>query len=245
MLQNFFRLNPGAIDVTSQLDLVNLTSLNDTVDNIIYRPNNLSGSSDIHKLKLKFITFENVSFKDTKFENVEFTNCHFEDCLFLGAKFIKCKFLECSFNGCNTLGLSIEKTYLNPYFFSGNFKFNHYTKSNIAVQLFQELYNNSVQQDYSEFAKKAKYYLLLWEDKLLISKFFFNKPYPIKWYKFYSHFIPNSFFRFGFGYGFRLRNFIISFILIFVSCFICNKHYWARYSLVYVVKINETPLSKN
>lgn len=231
MLQNFFRLNSGATDINNQIDFESLISQNDTIENIIYRPNDLKGTSAISKLKVKFITFENVSFKDTLIENVEFINCHFEDCLFLGVKINNCKFLECSFKGVNTYGIDISNSYLNPKFFSKNFKFNHYTKSNIAVQLFQELFNNSVKQEITDFAKSAKFHLLKWKDKLLISKYFFNKPYPIKWYKFYHEFIPNSFFRFGFGYGFRLRNFIISFILIFSGCFFVNRVFWCDYLL--------------
>jgi len=231
MLENFFRLNSGATDISTQIAFQHIYGQNDYVDNLIYYPDNLSGSSAISKLKIKSITFVNVSFKDTTFENVEFSNCHFEDCLFLGAKIKKCKFLECSFKGVNTYGIEITDTYINPIFFCNNFKFNHYTKANISVQLFQELYNNAIKQDISDFAKNAKYYLLLWEDKLLVSKFFFNRPYPIKWYKFFKEIIPNSFFRFGFGYGLRLRNFIFSFIIIFTSCFFYNKLNWHLYNL--------------
>lgn len=230
MLNNFFQLNPGPVGINSQADFQALYDRSDNVDNVIYWPDELAGISSISKLKIKSITFLNVSFKNTLIKNVEFSNCHFEDCLFLGATIENSKFLECSFKGVNTYGITITDTYLNPSFFKNNFKWNHYTKSNIAVQLFQELYNNAVKQDITDFSKIAKYHILLWEDKLLISKYHFNRPYPIKWYKYYSEIIPNSFFRYGFGYGFRLRNFVVSFMIIFFMCFLYNKDNWQLYN---------------
>lgn len=231
MLRNFFKLNSGANAIQNQIDLENFYNQNDTITNLIYYPDELKGNSTISKLKITNKTFENVSFKDTLIKDVEFTNCHFFDCLFLGAKIEHCKFLECSFKGCNTYGINIENSYLNPVFFKSNFKFNHYTKSNIALQLFQELYNNAIHQDLVNFTKKAKYYQAVWEDKSLISKYFFKKPYAINGIKFYPNYTLNQLYKYCFGYGLQLRNFLISFIVIFIGCFFLNKIFWSQYEL--------------
>lgn len=231
MLRNFFKLNSDTHSVQNQIDLENIYNQNDTITNLIYYPNELKGASTINKLKITNKTFENVSFKDTLIKDLEFTNCHFIDCLFLGAKIEYCKFLECTFEGCNTYGINIENSYLNPVFFKNNFKFNHYTKSNIALQLFQELYNNAINQDLVSFTKKAKYYQALWEDKSLISKYFFKKPYAINRLKFYPSYVINQLYKYCFGYGIQLRNFLISFIAIFFGCFFLNKTFWNLYEL--------------
>jgi len=140
MLQNFFRLNDNPSEFQDEQSLKDYQLNHDTIRNFIYKPDFLKD------FKFKNKTFNNVSFSKTLIENVDFINCHFIDCLFIGTELKKCKFIEASFSGCNTHAIRIYKTYINPTSFDDNFKKYDYSYSNIVVHLYQELCDNSVDQ---------------------------------------------------------------------------------------------------
>lgn len=225
MLQNFFRLNDNPLEFQDGQSLKDYQLNHDTIRNYIFRPN------EFKDFKFKNKTFNNVSFSKTLIENVDFINCHFIDCLFIGTEFKKCKFIEASFSGCNTHAIRIHKTYINPNSFDGNFKGYNYSFSNIVVHLYQELYDNSVDQQIIEFYKKAKYNLLKWEGRLLISKYKYKQPYKIPVCEFLIQYIPNIIFRKVFGYGLRLRNFVVTFSVVYISSFLSNYFLWEKYIL--------------
>lgn len=225
MLQNFFRLNDDPSEFRDEQSLRDYQLNHDTIRNYIYKPDFLK------EFKFKNKTFNNVSFSKTLIENVDFINCHFIDCLFIGTEIKKCKFIEASFSGCNTHAIRIYKTYINPTSFDDNFKKYDYSYSNIVVHLYQELYDNSVDQQIIEFSKKAKYNLLKWEGRLLISKHKYKQPYKIPICEFLIQYIPNIIFRKVFGYGLRLRNFIVTFSIVYICSFILNYILWEKYKL--------------
>lgn len=245
MLVDFFKLNnvEELKELQSQQDFINLLITNEPIKDYIYIPNNLYNILDNESeeikpnnrrapnLKIRTKTFINVSFKSTLIKGVDFQECHFEDCLFLGTNFEDCKFIECSFKGVNTYGIKISNTYINPSFFDGNFKGYNPSYSNIIVQLYQVIYNNSRDLELTNFARKAKYNIQKWEGNLLISKFKYKRPYKISFLQFISQYIPNYLSRKVFGYGLRLRNFIITFTLLYSICFLLNMWLWDKYNL--------------
>lgn len=231
MLQNFFSLNGTTNEFSNFRAFKNYRINHNSIRNYVYKPNKLCND------KIQNNTFKNVSFSKTIIENVEFLNCHFIDCLFIGSEIKKCKFIECSFIGCNTYAIKIYKSYINPSFFDDNFKGFSYSYSNIVVQLYQELFNNSVDQQIIDFSRKAKYNLLKWEGRLLISKYKYKQPYKIPFCLFIWEYLPNIVFRKVFGYGLRLRNFTVTFLIIYLICFITNYICWNKYN--FVPKVND------
>lgn len=225
MLENFFSLNGSTKHFGKKEELIEYQNKHDTIRNYVYEPDELKG------VKFKHKTFNNVSFSKTLIEDVEFLNCHFIDCLFIGTEIKKCKFVDVSFLGCNTYRIRIYESYINPSSFNENFKGPSYSYSNIIVHLYQELYNNSVDQQIIEFSKKAKYNLLKWEGRLLISKYRYKQPYKIPFCQFFYEYALNILYGKVFGYGLRLRNFIVTFSIVYITSFITNYLLWNEYKL--------------
>jgi hypothetical protein len=229
MLTNFFKLNEPYQVIKTQIEFYDLLKISKSFVNILYEPNVLESDGTHPKLKIKDTTFQNVSFSKTKLEEIIFINCKFEDCLFIGCEIVNCEFHNSYFINCNTHKIIISKTYINPESFSKSIK--KISNANIGVHLFQQLLNNSNDSGQSKFSRISEYHFKKWQDKLTLNKFWNKKPYPIKLDKFLLNYPFRLLFRYTFGYGLRLRNFAITFLLVFVTFFFINQHNWKDYDL--------------
>jgi hypothetical protein len=224
MLENFFKLNSNIpVEIENQDDFLELLKQNSDIKNIIYKHDELNSS------KIKNCNFSNCSFSKTTIQDVTFIDCKFVDCLFIGTIIQKCEFHNCVFENVNTFKIAIEDTYVNPEIFIHAIKGVSY--SNIGIHLFQQLLLNSQKQGQQKFARIAEYNFNKWRDKLIFNKYWNKKPYKISIWQFLKEFPLNVVFRWTFGYGLRFRNFILTFIVCFVSFFLINKYNWTDYSL--------------
>src|SRR5690606_21921908 len=213
MLTDFFKLNVPFQTFNTEKELVDHLLRSKDLRNVLYEPDILQPIPKYPKFKIKSTKFNNVSFSKTKLYKVVFINCTFEDCLFIGTEIVKCEFHNCKFKNCNTHKFKITKTYVNP----GNFLncINKIEQSNVAVHLFQQLKNNYIDEGQSEFRIIAEYNFKKWQDRLAINKYCNEQPYKISFLEFIKHYPLSCLYRYFFGYGLRLRNFILSFAGIF------------------------------
>lgn len=232
MSNSFFKLSgtPKVIEKNSEMEFKNIVSASEgTVRDYIYKPETLKNNKEHPRYKVKSITFINVSFSKTKLKNVDFTSCHFENCLFIGSTLDNCQFHRCTFKNVNTHQINIKRTYIDPVSFKNNYDKKDIEKSNMAVHLFQQLLNNSRDEEQSEFARIANYYFRKWEGRLTRSKFCKSQPYKINFQTFIVEYFPNFLYRWIFGYGLRLRSFVATFLAIYGAFYIINLKYWCEY----------------
>lgn len=229
MLTNFFRLNSPYRTFNTQQELIDQLAVSTDLRNILYNPPVLEPTTLHPKLKIKNTTFTNVSFSKTQLNQVVFINCKFEDCLFIGTEILNCEFHNTYFKNCNPFKITFKETYINPASF--NKCITGTDKANIGVHLFQQLLNNSDDKLQLNFSREAQYQFKKWQDKLTINKFFNKQPYSISFWQFLISYPFNRMYRLTFGYGLRLKNFAITFIIVFVSFFIINARNWKSYAL--------------
>jgi len=229
MLTDFFKLNGTYRSFKSDTDLADHLEISKDIRSVLYEPSLLQPIPPYAKFKIKDTTFNNVSFSKTKLDRVVFINCTFEDSLFIGTELENCEFHNCKFKNCNTHKIKITKTYINPQNFSDCF--NTIGKSNIAVHLYQQLINNSIDEGQSDFRRVAEYNFKKWQDRLSLNKFWNKEPYKISTCEFLKQYPLSWLYRYFFGYGLRLRNFIFSFSAIFILFFLVNYKNWEKYDL--------------
>jgi Pentapeptide repeats (9 copies) len=227
MLTNFFNLNEPNTNIDSLDDFIKQLEISEHLSNIAFYAPNLKPNGTYNKLRITDKKFTNVSFSKTKFEKVTFRNCSFKDCLMVGTIIVDCEFHNCTFTNVNTHKITINNTYINPKSFVNNFK--EFNKANIAIHLFHQLLNNSKDFEQSKFSRIAQYNFFKWENRVTFNKYYNKKPYPISFWEFIKAYPLNWLFKWSFGYGLRLRNFIITFTLVFSSFFLVNKSYWKTY----------------
>ena len=229
MLDNFFRLNGIPTEIPDQAEFERLLNMSNSLKNALYRSDELRESAGRKTLKIKDCSFSNFSFSKTKIKNVIFINCKFTDCLFIGTEIRDCEFSNCRFSNVNTFKIIIENTYINLDSFVGSIR--GIDKSNIAIHLFQQLLQNSKMQGQQKFSRVAEYNFNKWRDNLTLNKFWNKQPYKISLCQFLKEYPLNILFRWTFGYGFRFKNFIVTFAICFIGFFLINKYNWASYSL--------------
>ena len=140
-------------DEISSYELFKASIRNDNISNVLYMPDTFCLVKGYDKFNK--IAFRAISFKNTKFERVKFVDCSFIDCLFLSAQFVQCDFSNCSFRGCNFLGSSWEKTRIDPKTLKNNFDYKN--DANIAVHLFQALYEQYKIEHQPNYVRLSKY----------------------------------------------------------------------------------------
>lgn len=229
MLDDFFKLNGTPKKIDKELELKTIVDSEETIRDIIYLPDKLKNDERYPRYKIRRRTFINVSFTKTRLKNIDFTACHFQDCLFIGSTFENCQFHQCSFENVNTHQIKIKRTYIDPVSFKKNYSKKEIDKSNLAVHLFQELLDNSRDQEQSEFARIANYYFKKWQSRLSRSKYYRKKPYKITLGEFISEYVPNFLYRWIFGYGLRLRSFIATFLVVYGMFYLINFLFWKDY----------------
>lgn len=230
MLKNFFTLNEPYKEITSQKEFEEQLAISKHLTNILYRPDIFKSNRENTKLKIKETNFTNISFTKTELSNIYFDQCIFEDCLFIGTNVIDCEFHNCTFKNVNTHKIKINRTYINPRSFEGNIV--EFNKANICTHLFQQLLNNSKDYEQSKFARYAQYNFEKWKTRNYYKECFLDNPSQISVWGFLKNYPINWFFKWSFGFGLRLRNFIITFTIVF--CFFLYQNYknWSSYKFV-------------
>jgi hypothetical protein len=230
MLDNFFKLNGEPKEIGKPSEFKSIVSGEESeIRDILYRPDVLKNNKNHPRYKISRKTFINVSFTKTKLKNIDFTLCHFEDCLFIGTEIENCQFHQCTFKNVNTHQIEIKQTYINPESFKKNYNRTDIGKSNLAVYLFQNLVDNSRDEEQSEFARISNYYFRKWQGRLSRNKYHNKQPYKINEWEFFIEYVPNFLYRWIFGYGLRLRSFIATFLVIYGIFYLTNLNYWSEY----------------
>jgi hypothetical protein len=230
MLTNFNRLNEPNEVFEDQDRFVELLMVSKDLRNILYKPNILEPTDDEHpKIKIWDTTFTNVSFSKTTLNKINFYNCKFEDCLFNGTELLNCEFHNCNFKNCITHKITISKCYIDPENFASCL--NSSDKANIGVHLFQQLINNSIDTGQSDHKRSAEYHFRKWKDRLAWNKYWRGKPYKTNIWEFLGEYPLYWLYRHTFGYGLRLKNFVITFFLTFSAFYLFNYINWNAYQL--------------
>ena len=156
MLTNFFRLNGHYEVIETQEDLINRLVTSHGLRDVSYEDDELRWPFRTTPSKpFEDKTFTNVSFSRTTITGVIFRNCEFVDCLFLWTRFVDCEFHDCTFKDCNPNKVQFENTYIDPSVFVG--MLNKRQHSNIGINLFHQLYDNSVKMNQREFIITAEF----------------------------------------------------------------------------------------
>ncbi|PPD46670.1 MAG: hypothetical protein CTY15_01275 [Methylocystis sp.] len=215
MLADFFKLNgpSEAIEQVDEEELLKHFHRANHIKNTVYRPDEWP-----EKLrKASGIAFENVSLSKTRFTRMTFTACTFTDCLFIGCLFEEVEFHNCSFNNCNFYKSNFSRCYINPNSFQFNKAYKK-TASNVVVDLFQNLMENSASMKQDEFFVLSDYRFRQWKRAQLDYDFRQNKigRFQLKWKKFKS-FV----YEWIAGFGYEPMRFFLFTIVIFmlISCF--------------------------
>ncbi|MBA6156768.1 pentapeptide repeat-containing protein [Tenacibaculum sp. S7007] len=230
MLKNFFQLNEPNTEITSQEDFEGQLAISKHLTNILYRPDVFKSNFENTKLKILNTSFTNVSFTKTELSKVYFDKCNFKDCLFIGTNIIDCEFHNCTFQNVNTHKIKINNTYINPSCFEKNL--NDFNKANICTHLFQQLLNNSKDYEQSKFARNAQYNFEKWKTRNIYKQCFLDNEPKVSFWKFLRDYPINWIFKWTFGFGLRLRNFIITFSILFSFFFYQNSNNWSSYKFV-------------
>lgn len=190
---------------------------NNNISNALFLPDVFSTSKGYEKHKE--ITFRSISFKGTTFQRIKFIDCHFVGCLFLSSKFIQCDFSNCEFKDCNFLGSTWEKSRINPKDLCKNFDFKN--DANIAIKLFQTLYDQYKKEHQPNYAKMAKY--LFMKAKYGLDYYYLNKR-TINKFTFLTRRIKSFIHCVISGYG-VYRGRIIATFFVFLLLAACLNHY--------------------
>lgn len=238
-IQNFWNLNINqfARQINQQIDFYIMLKTSDQVKNFVYLPSALSPSEkDQYNINNK--TFSDASFVNTNFENITFTNCKFINCKFNHSTFRNCRFHDCDFKYVNMFRVSIENTYINPNSFKNIIPnitdfLSAVKNANMVVSLFQVLLENSRREGQPDFEKIADYHFQKWKGLNYIQKKFYpkDKNSKVGWLRFIKKFVPNLILYITIGYGFRVVNFLIMFLIGFSTFFSINEHNWKNYCL--------------
>ncbi len=177
-------------------------------ENILFFPDIFNETPE-NILKQKEIIYRNVSFKDTTFTNVSFVYCTFDGCLLLSSKFIDCEFIDCKFINTNTNKARFTKTLIDPKYFTNNFDLKNDT--NIAADLYHELYKNLSNERQPDRAKESLYLMHRAENAHLSSQL------QRKRITTYTFFIKKIWHFFNFlttGYGLKLYRVLLTLFFV-------------------------------
>jgi len=233
-----FSISQYARQISTQADFYQmlLTSAG-AVRDFVYLPTQLKPASRA-EIKITKTTFSDCSFAKTDFENLEFYNCNFFNCKFNLSKFIDCKFHDCKFTFVNMSFVQVTNSYLDANSFGNiipnyrNFKI-AVKSSNMCVTFFQTLYHNANDTGQEQHKLSADYHFQKWKGLNLIQKRFVNRPfsYKISLTEFLKKY-PISLFQYIFtGYGYKIWNFLFSFLLGFSFFLTINHIMWKQFNV--------------
>ena len=194
-----------------------------------YNPESLKpADTEYQPIQFKGTNFTNVSFSKTTITQVEFRNCTFKGCLFVGTRFVDCRFNRCTFKECNPHRVEFDNTYIDPSVFEGMLDFEKH--SNIGMNLFQQLYDNSVRTNQREFADAAEFNRSVWKRALL--KYEFRDLKELTPFQYYREWLLNYFYYLFVGYGIRFR-FLAAWICIFAVASVgINFIFWDSLDII-------------
>lgn len=215
MLRDFFKLN-SSFEEFDEERMSSQIKTSRHIVNVLFRPDELK------EKKIDGIKFENVSLSKTKISKCTFKNCSFEDCLFIGSLFDEVEFHKCTFKNCNFFKSKFSKIYGRPEQFKNSITDEKY--SNIAVHLYQQLRENYHAESQREFKNEAEYYFSKWKRKLAVVE---AKRECIPKYKYIPTYIASLLYDLILGYGYRLRNLVISTIVL-VTVVVTINHWFAE-----------------
>lgn len=240
IIKQFWNLDEGQFNrkIESQDEFYTALKSADDFRDFVYWPNDLIPKKKF-EYKIENKTFTNCSFAFTTFENLIFQNCKFSNCKFNHAKIKDCRFHDCTFKYVNMFKVTVKKTYLEPNSFrniipniralAGSVK-----NANMCVTFFQEVLDNSKDEGQPEHTKNADYHFKKWKGLNYFQKRFFpekDSRRTSNW-MFIKKFFPNLSLYMLTGYGYRIPNFLIVFILGFSFFFYKNHLNWKEYGLV-------------
>jgi len=210
MLKDFFKLNSPFESFDSKKFDEQL-QVSKHLCNILYLPEKLTSK------KINSVTFENVSFSKTAISKLTFQKCIFKDCLFIGTEFNSVEFHGCIFENCNFFKSKFNSVYAKPVQFRKAITDTKF--SNIAVHLYQQLRENYYQGSQREFKNEAEYYFCVWKRK---NDFIQAKRNNIKPYKFLPGHVVSWIYGALLGYGYQLKNLVITTCFIVGSLILAN-----------------------
>lgn len=210
MLKDFFKLNSPFERLNSD-EFDNQLLVSKHLCNILYSPEKLTSK------KIQGVKFENVSFSKTVISKLTFQECIFEDCLFIGTEFDSVEFHDCTFNNCNFFKSKFNSVYAKPSQFRKAITDERF--SNIAIHLYQQLRENYYQGSQREFKNEAEYYFCVWKRK---NDFIQSKRKNVKLYKYIPGHVVSWIYDAALGYGYKLKNLVITTFLIILSLVFAN-----------------------
>lgn len=229
MIVDYFKLYGNVRIIESQSEFLRIIKNNDEIRNIQYNKSLLAPHRKYRRLTIKDKTFYNVSFSFKLIKDIDFRNCSFENCLFISTHLESCKFTNCYFNNINPHNFKVRDCYLDPKSFRTAIP--DIFKSNIALHLFQTLYDNASDRGIAKHKNAAFYRLKIWELKSEYVKFVLKKPSAISFPRFLYEFVRNSLFR-SIGYGVNLPIFLFTTVAVFFILQGLNYAWWESYFLV-------------
>lgn len=219
MLNDFFKLN-GQFEEFDTERMVSQLKTSKHIVNVLYRPDKFT------EKKVDDVTFENVSLSKTVIERCTFKKCIFKDCLFIGTEFFDVEFHGCKFVNCNFFKSKFSSVYGKPDQFKDAILDPSY--SNIAVHLYQQLRENYYTESQREYKNEAEYYFSKWKRKLSFNEAQRNN---MQWYKYIPAQVVSLIYDVTLGYGYRLRNLVVSTIIL-ISFLVAINHYFSGYLFV-------------
>ncbi|MFQ1788668.1 pentapeptide repeat-containing protein [Aeromonas veronii] len=216
MLNDFFKLNQGYVEICSPEELRAHLNTSRHLLNIAYMPDTLV------REKLENVIFEEVSFSKTTLKNVTIKNCKFINCLFIGTVFERCSIHNSNFNNCNFFKCKFRETYAKPFQFKSAITNKDF--SNIAVSLFNELRNQYKEDSQREFKSEAEYYFHKWKRVEDLNS---SRKENQAWYKYTPRRVSSFLHYILFGFGYRLRNLIATTLSALGLMVFINHHYAA------------------
>ena len=199
MLADFFKLNGVVAPVETQQQLLDSIQETKAVSNISY------DAATLHDITLRGVTFRNVRFSKTRMTRLSFFKCTFTDCLFIGTFLHSVRFHDCTFECCNFFRARFRDVYAKPHQFRRAVTNKSY--ANVAVHLYQQLRETYYQESQKEFKNEAEYYFAVWSRRNDVLQ---ARRKEEAWYCYGPSFIISWLFGTLFGYGYRLRNFLIT-----------------------------------
>lgn len=223
--------------IESQPEFYTALKSSDDFKDFVYWPKDLI-PEEKHEYKIENKTFTNCSFAFTNIENITFLNCKFSNCKFNHDTIKYCWFHDCSFQYVNMFKVTVKNTYIEPNSFRNIIPhvrdfIGSINTANMCVTFFQELLDNSKDEGQPEHSKQADYHFRKWKCLNYIQKRF--KPEKdsrrtSNW-MFVKKFIPNLSLYIITGFGYKIPNFLIVFLIGFCFFAYFNHLNWKNYGL--------------
>ena len=122
-------------------------------------------------ISFRGVTFRRCGFGHSIFSNISFINCRFEEVDLTRSQFRNCLFSSCKFINSDPYYALFPHSDIDPSSFAGTYRATGcYTKSrdyNKATLLFSNLRASLIRRGDVRKAKRAEYYLRVWERKKL------------------------------------------------------------------------------